>query len=157
RGEEAARLGEMRVHAIGLEETALDVENGVVALGLVETDGQALALSFPRHRELHLVPVAVNLLGGNNGSHLDRFEAADALERVMHLFGLERELGAIVHVLEPAASAPPKIRARRFHPVRGHLLDRLDDAPTKTSARLIEADAEAVAGDASAHENDVTV
>src|SRR5262247_2746042 len=147
----------MCVHAIGLEETALDVEDGVVALSLVETDGQALALSLPRHRELHLVPVAVDLLGGNNGSHLDRLETADALERVLHLFGLERELGTIVHVLEPAAPAPPKVRAWRFHPMRRRLLDGLDEAPTKTRARLIEADAEAVARDASAHEDDVTV
>ena len=44
--------------------------------------------------ELHLVAVAVDLGRGHDGPERDRVEAAEALEAVGHLLGLEVELAA---------------------------------------------------------------
>ena len=51
------------------------------------------------------------------GPELEARQAAQALERVRDLLGLEGELGGIGHVLEPAAAAAPKVRAGRLDAV----------------------------------------
>ena len=117
--EEPPRLVEERVHPLRLDQASLDVEDRVVAVRLVEPDGDALAPAPRRDGELHLVAVAVGLLGAHDRPDLGAGEAADALEHVRHLLGLERELGRVGDVLEPAAAAAPEVRTGRCHAMGG--------------------------------------
>ena len=66
-----------------------------------------------RHRELHLVAIAVGLGRRNDRPQLERRKAAQALETVADLLLLERELRRIREVLQAAAAAASEVRARR--------------------------------------------
>ena len=51
--EERARLGEQRVHAVGLQEAALHVQHGVIAIRLVEADDHVAGVPGPVEAPAH--------------------------------------------------------------------------------------------------------
>ena len=90
---ERPHLGQHGVHAVGLEETALDVQDRVVPLRLVEAHDR-----LPVHlgeRELHLVAIAVDLGGADDRGHRDVGEPAEARQALDDLALLELELGLV--------------------------------------------------------------
>ncbi len=84
-------------------------------------------------------------------------QAAQALERVHHLLGLEGELGLIGHVLQPAPPAAPEIRARRLHPLGRRLEHRLDDTATEPGAHLDEPHLQPITRQRARHEDHVSI
>ena len=87
----------------------------------------------------------------------DVAEAAQALERVRDLLGLEGELGGVGHVLEPAPAAAPEVGARGLHPLGRGLDHRLDHAAPEARASLHEPDLQPIARQPAGHEHHVTV
>src|SRR2546428_3852995 len=126
-----------RVHRLRLEQAPLDVEDDIVAIGLVQADDRCRGvrdaattvggLRGTGDRELHLVPVPVRLWAREDRPEFERSQAADPLEAVAYLLLFERELRGIRDVLEPTPATAPEVRARRLDPVGGWHLDRLDD------------------------------
>jgi len=105
--------------------TAVDVEDHVVAVGLMQPD---LGPVGPRDdRELHLVAVAVRIGCGQDRAKLEITEPSDPLQAVAHLLFLEGELSGIRQLLQAAAAAAAEVGAGRFDPVRGRCLERFDD------------------------------
>jgi hypothetical protein len=93
------------------------------------------------HRELHLVPIPIDLGRGEDGAHLERGGAAQAFQTIRDLLGLKGELRVVGEMLEAAAAAAPEIWARRLDAARRGLLDGLDGASAKAGSRLDEPDA----------------
>jgi hypothetical protein len=147
-----AELAEQRVQRIGLEQAALDVEDHVVPVGLVEPDHGAR-----RDRELHLVAVAVLVGGGQDRPHRELAEAADPLEAVAHLLCLKGELRRVGQVLQAAPAAAAEVRTRRLDAIRRRRLDRLDHGAPEARAGFDELHPHPVARHSAAHEHDVAV
>src|SRR5438552_16966980 len=93
----------------------LDVQDHVVAIGLMKPDVRSVAA---RHdRELHLVPVPVRVRRGQDGAQLELAEPADALEANAHLLFLEAELCGVGEVLQATAAAAAEICAGGLHSI----------------------------------------
>ncbi len=151
----SAQLAEQRVHRLRLQMTALDVQDHVVAVGLMQPD---LGPVTTRHdRELHLVAVPVRIGGGQDGPELELAEPTDPLEAVAHLLFLEPELGGVRKVLESAAAAAAEVGAGGFDSIRGGRLERLDHRAPESRARLDDPDPQTVARDRAADEEDVAL
>ena len=108
-------------------------------------------------RELHLVAVAVDLLGAQDRPDLDALKAPHALEHVRDLLGLERELGGVAHVLEPAPAAPAEVGAGRLDAVGRGRLDLLDEATPEARPGLVEADPHPITGHPAGDEDHIPV
>src|SRR2546428_9805275 len=94
----------------------LDVQDHVVAIGLMKPDVRPVAA---RHdRELHLVPVPVRIRRGQDGPQLELAEPADALEAVAHLLFLEAELCGVGEMLQATAAAAADASATGIQSIR---------------------------------------
>ena len=115
------------------------------------------ALRARGDRELHLVAVAVDLLGAQDRPDLDALKPPHPLEHVGNLLGLERELGGVAHVLEPAPAAPAEVGAGRLHAVGRRRLDLLDEAAPEARPGLVETDPHPIAGHPAGDEDHIPV
>ena len=153
---ERPHLHEHRIHRVRLEQAALDVEDRVVSIGLVEPDDR-LATRL-REGELHLVPVPVDLRGPDDRGERDGFggtETAEAREALGDLALLELELSLVAHVLEAAAATPPVVRTRGVGAERGRRLDPLDLGAGEARPHLGHPDVEPIPRHAAGDEHDV--
>ena len=149
------QLAEQCVHRLRLQMTALDVQDHVVAVGLVQPDlGPAAA---GHDRELHLVAIPVRIGGRQDRPELELAEPPDPLEAVAHLLFLELELGGVRKVLEAAAATAAEVGAGGFDSVRGGRFERLDHRAPESRARLDDPGPHAVARERAADEEDVAL
>src|SRR5262249_60845204 len=148
-----AQLVQQGIHRVRLEEAALDVQDHVVAVRLVETDGWSLAHARLDDREFHLVAIPVGVGGREDRPELEVAEPADTLEAVAHLLLLEAQLSGIGEVLQTAAAAPAEVGAGRVDPIGGRRLDRFDHSTPKARARLDDPYAQAIPRQGSPNED----